>query len=66
MAQSDTLVAGATGYIGHRLCLALAEKGEPPRAMARKPEGPGPDEAGCEIVEADVLRRKRSGRRSRE
>ena len=59
MAQSDTLVAGATGYIGHRLCLALAEKGEPPRAMARKP-GRAQDlaKAGCEVVPGDVLRRE--------
>lgn len=57
--RSDTLVAGATGYIGHRLCLALAEKGEPPRAMARKP-GKAQDlaRAGCEVVPGDVLRRE--------
>ncbi len=57
--RSTTLVAGATGYIGHRLCLALAEKGSPPRAMARKP-GKAQDlaAAGCEIVPGDVLRRE--------
>jgi uncharacterized protein YbjT (DUF2867 family) len=56
---SDTLVAGATGYIGHKLCLALADKGEPPRAMARKP-GKAQDlaKAGCEVVPGDVLRRE--------
>ena len=56
---SDTLVAGATGYIGRRLCMRLAEKGEPPRAMARKP-GKAKDlaAAGCEVVPGDVLRRE--------
>lgn len=57
--MKKTLVAGATGYIGRRLCLALAEKGSPPRAMARKP-GRAQDlaAAGCEIVPGDVLRRE--------
>ncbi|MDP9188515.1 MAG: NAD(P)H-binding protein [Actinomycetota bacterium] len=56
------LVAGATGYIGRKLCLALAEKGSPPRAMARKP-GRAQDlaAAGCEIVPGDVLRRETLG-----
>ncbi len=57
--RCTTLVAGATGYIGHLLCLALAEKGAPPRAMARKP-GKAQDlaAAGCEVVPGDVLRRE--------
>jgi uncharacterized protein YbjT (DUF2867 family) len=57
--RSNTLVAGATGYIGRKLCLALAEKGSPPRAMARKP-GRAQDlaSAGCEVVPGDVLRRE--------
>jgi uncharacterized protein YbjT (DUF2867 family) len=57
--RSSTLVAGATGYIGRKLCFALAEKGAPPRAMARKP-GRAQDlaRAGCEVVPGDVLRRE--------
>lgn len=57
--KPDTLVAGATGYIGRRLSLALAEKGSSPRAMARKP-GRAQElaAAGCEIVPGDVLRRE--------
>src|SRR5688572_18339472 len=57
--RSDTLVAGSTGYIGRKLCLSLAEKGKPPRAMARKP-GRAQDlaAAGCEVVPGDVLRRE--------
>lgn len=57
--RSPTLVAGATGYIGRKLCLALAEKGSPPRALARKP-GRAQDlaAAGCEVVPGDVLRRE--------
>jgi len=57
--KPTTLVAVATGYIGRKLCLALAEKGTPPRAMARKP-GKAQDlaAAGCEIVPGDVLRRE--------
>jgi uncharacterized protein YbjT (DUF2867 family) len=55
--RSDTLVAGATGYIGRRLTLALVEKGSPPRAMARTP-GKAKDlaAAGAEVVPGDVLR----------
>jgi uncharacterized protein YbjT (DUF2867 family) len=56
--RSDILVAGATGYIGRRLSLHLAEAGRPPRAMARRP-GRARDlaAAGCEVVAGDVLRR---------
>ncbi len=55
--RSKTLVAGATGYIGRKLTLALAERGEAPRAMARTP-GKAKDlaEAGAEVVPGDVLR----------
>ncbi len=55
--RSDTLVAGATGYIGRKLTLALAERGEAPRAMARTP-GKAKDlvAAGAEVVPGDVLR----------
>lgn len=51
------LIAGATGYIGRKLTLALAERGEAPRAMARTP-GKAKDlaEAGAEVVPGDVLR----------
>lgn len=51
------LIAGATGYIGRKLTLALIEKGEPPRAMARTP-GKARDlaEAGAEVVPGNVLR----------
>lgn len=57
--RPHTLVAGATGYIGHRLCLALAEKGSPPRAMARKPgRAQNLADVGCEVVPGDVLRRE--------
>jgi uncharacterized protein YbjT (DUF2867 family) len=55
--RSQTLVAGATGYIGRKLTLALAERGDPPRAMARTP-GKAKDlaEAGAEVVPGNVLR----------
>ncbi len=51
-------MAGATGYIGRRLSLCLAEQGRPPRAMARRPgRGKHLADAGCELVAGDVLRR---------
>jgi uncharacterized protein YbjT (DUF2867 family) len=55
--RSDVLVAGATGYIGRKLTLALCERGTPPRAMARTP-GKAKDlaEAGAEVVPGNVLR----------
>lgn len=55
--RSKILVAGATGYIGRKLTLALIEKGEPPRAMARTP-GKARElaEAGAEVVPGNVLR----------
>ncbi|HEX5609922.1 MAG TPA: NAD(P)H-binding protein [Solirubrobacterales bacterium] len=50
-------VAGSTGYIGGLLCERLLADGQDVRALAR---GPGRardlQEAGCEVVEADVLR----------
>jgi uncharacterized protein YbjT (DUF2867 family) len=49
-------VAGATGYIGGRLCARLREQGMEVRALARHPER-NPDLArlGCELRRADVL-----------
>ncbi len=53
------LVAGATGYIGRQLSLALARDGAAPRVMARNP-GKAHDlaAAGCEVAPGDVLRRE--------
>jgi len=49
-------VAGATGYIGRKLTLALLERGEKVRAIARSPEkAEDLKDAGAEIVKADVL-----------
>jgi uncharacterized protein YbjT (DUF2867 family) len=49
-------VAGATGYIGGLLCRRLREQGAEVRALARSPERAGElAEAGCEVVQADVL-----------
>jgi len=50
-------VAGATGYVGGRLCRRLREQDAEVRALARAPErARGPKEIGCEVREADVLR----------
>jgi uncharacterized protein YbjT (DUF2867 family) len=49
-------VAGSTGYIGGLLCHRLCEDGQEVRALARHPERAGDlREAGCEVVQADVL-----------
>jgi uncharacterized protein YbjT (DUF2867 family) len=49
-------VAGATGYIGGRLCARLREQGLDVRALARHPEAsPELKRIGCEVREADVL-----------
>jgi uncharacterized protein YbjT (DUF2867 family) len=49
-------VAGATGYIGGMLCKRLCEEGLEVRALARHPErAQDLEEAGCEVVRADVL-----------
>jgi uncharacterized protein YbjT (DUF2867 family) len=51
------LVTGATGFIGRRLCPALAEKGYDVRAMTRRPEqydGPG-EAVGADVHDADTL-----------
>ena len=49
-------VAGSTGYIGGLLCRRLCEDGQEVRALARRPERGGDlREAGCEVVQADVL-----------
>jgi uncharacterized protein YbjT (DUF2867 family) len=49
-------VAGATGYVGGRLCARLRAQGEEVRALARNPEA-SPELAGlgCEVRRADVL-----------
>ena len=50
------LVAGATGYIGRKLALALLEAGYEVRCMVRRPEAARDlEEAGCEVVRGDVL-----------
>jgi uncharacterized protein YbjT (DUF2867 family) len=50
-------VAGATGYIGGLLSKRLREEGHDVRALARNPDGAADlKEAGCEVVEADVLK----------
>jgi uncharacterized protein YbjT (DUF2867 family) len=49
-------VAGATGYVGGKLCAQLCEQGEGVRALARRPESsPELKEMGCEVRRADVL-----------
>jgi uncharacterized protein YbjT (DUF2867 family) len=55
--MSSTLIAGSTGYIGRALALKLAEQGSPPRGMARDPARAADlADAGCEVVEGDVLK----------
>jgi len=50
------VVAGSTGYIGGLLCHRLCEDGQEVRALARHPERADDlREAGCEVVQADVL-----------
>jgi uncharacterized protein YbjT (DUF2867 family) len=49
-------VAGATGYIGGKLCERLREQSLEVRALARNPDRAAELGAvGCEVVEADVL-----------
>lgn len=49
-------IAGATGYIGGMLARELLDRGEPVRALARRPERARDlAEAGAEVVAADVL-----------
>jgi uncharacterized protein YbjT (DUF2867 family) len=49
-------VAGATGYIGGRLCARLREQGMDVRGLARHPDdSPELAELGCEVRRADVL-----------
>jgi uncharacterized protein YbjT (DUF2867 family) len=49
-------VAGATGYIGGLLCRRLRGEGQEVRALARHPERAEElKQAGCEVVQADVL-----------
>jgi len=49
-------VAGATGYVGGKLCAHLREQGEDVRALARHPQAsPELEEMGCEVRRADVL-----------
>jgi uncharacterized protein YbjT (DUF2867 family) len=50
-------VAGATGYVGGKLCARLREQGLEVRALARRPEAATELTAiGCEVRRADVLR----------
>lgn len=57
MAEGEKLVvAGATGYIGRLLCHSLLAAGYEVRALARDPSRASDlADAGCEVVEADVL-----------
>ncbi len=49
-------VAGATGYVGGKLCAHLREQDEDVRALARHPQAsPELEEMGCEVRRADVL-----------
>jgi uncharacterized protein YbjT (DUF2867 family) len=49
-------VAGATGYVGGKLCARLREQGLGVRALARDPERAADLAAiGCEVCKADVL-----------
>jgi uncharacterized protein YbjT (DUF2867 family) len=49
-------VAGATGYVGGKLCVRLREEGMEVRALARDPgRAAGLMEIGCEVRRADVL-----------
>ena len=55
----QVLIAGATGYIGRLLALELSRAGQAPRVIARTPaKARDLAEAGCEVVEGDVLRRE--------
>ena len=50
------LIAGATGYIGGRLRLAMEERGKRLRCLARRPENLLPKVApGTEVVKGDVM-----------
>jgi len=64
MTQSETgantpdriLIAGATGYVGRKLALKLAGEDCAVRVLARDPsKAKDLEEAGCEVVKADVL-----------
>jgi uncharacterized protein YbjT (DUF2867 family) len=49
-------VAGATGYVGGRLCARLRERGAAVRALARHPRSsPELARIGCDVRGADVL-----------
>ncbi len=49
-------VAGATGYVGGKLCARLRERGLEVRALARQPERASDlEDIGCEVRQADVL-----------
>ena len=55
-------VAGATGYIGGLLCKRLSAEGASVRALARDPaDARDLNQAGCEVVETDVLDRASLG-----
>ena len=49
-------VAGATGYVGGKLCARLREQGVEVRALARDPSRADDlAELGCDVRAADVL-----------
>ena len=55
MAESKTLIAGATGFIGSRLAAALKDSGEPVRCLARDPaKAEGLRAEGFEVHVGDV------------
>jgi uncharacterized protein YbjT (DUF2867 family) len=57
--DNTTLIAGATGFIGRRLALALRSEGVAVRCLVRSPDSGAARalaEAGCELHEGDLLR----------
>jgi uncharacterized protein YbjT (DUF2867 family) len=63
---TDVLVTGASGFVGSRLCVALADSGRQVRAMTRRPQtyrGAGKPVAG-DVTEPMSLREPMSGVRA--
>lgn len=52
--MTSWLVTGASGFVGSRVCHALADRREPVRAQVRS--GRAPQRAGVEVVRADLTR----------